>query len=89
MHRWLPALLSRRGFLGAGVIATAGAAATARGTLGQTSASHGEAAGGGSAPVTPHHGVSHGAMITVGEVDSARNGFDPTAMLTDWYTGEV
>ena len=28
-------------------------------------------------------------MVTVGEVDSARNGFDPTAMLTDWDTGSV
>ena len=26
-------------------------------------------------------------MITVGEVDNERNGFDPTAMLTDWDTG--
>ena len=32
---------------------------------------------------------AHGAMITVGEVDDARNGFDPTAMLTDWDTGTV
>ena len=37
---------------------------------------------------TPHLGA-HGAMITVGEVDSARNGFDPTAMLTDWDVGTV
>lgn len=28
-------------------------------------------------------------MITVGSVDNTRNGFDPTAMLTDWYTGTV
>jgi FtsP/CotA-like multicopper oxidase with cupredoxin domain len=26
-------------------------------------------------------------MITVGDVDSARNGFDPDRMLTDWDTG--
>ena len=32
---------------------------------------------------------SHGNMVTVGEVDSARNGFDPNAMLTDWDTGTV
>jgi FtsP/CotA-like multicopper oxidase with cupredoxin domain len=37
---------------------------------------------------TPHLGA-HGAMITVGEVDAARNGFDPTAMLTDWDVGTV
>lgn len=28
-------------------------------------------------------------MMTVGEVDNERNGFDPTAMLTDWETGTV
>jgi FtsP/CotA-like multicopper oxidase with cupredoxin domain len=28
-------------------------------------------------------------MITVGDVDSARNGFDPAALLTDWDTGKV
>lgn len=44
---------------------------------------------GGSTPTTPHHSASHGAMITVGDVDYARNGFDPTAILTDWYIGEV
>jgi FtsP/CotA-like multicopper oxidase with cupredoxin domain len=31
----------------------------------------------------------HGGMTTVGDVDSKRNGFDPTAMLTDWETGTV
>lgn len=35
----------------------------------------------------PDHHAAHGAMMTVGEVDSAKNGFDPTAMLTDWDTG--
>ena len=33
--------------------------------------------------------MGHGAMMTVGEVDSAVNGFDPTEMLTDWDTGTV
>jgi manganese oxidase len=28
-------------------------------------------------------------MISVGDVDMARNGFDPSAMLTDWETGAV
>src|SRR3546814_14984135 len=28
-------------------------------------------------------------MITVGEVDHARNGFDPHSILTDWDTGVV
>ncbi len=45
----------------------------------------------GDHPGGPHltdHGV-HGGMISVGDVDSARNGFDPAAMLTDWETGSV
>ena len=28
-------------------------------------------------------------MITVGDVDGARNGFDPASMLTEWETGTV
>lgn len=28
-------------------------------------------------------------MITVGDVDSARNGFDPHEILTDWDTGDA
>lgn len=31
----------------------------------------------------------HDGMMTVGEVDAARNGFDPHAVLTDWDTGEL
>lgn len=31
----------------------------------------------------------HGDLGVVGEVDHARNGFDPTAMLTDWDFGTV
>lgn len=95
MARWLPSLLSRRGFLGAGLAATAGAAVTARETLGQQPMPAGHGGHGGSpGPGTPtraapNHAVSHGAMITVGDVDNARNGFDPTAMLTDWYAGAV
>ena len=34
------------------------------------------------------HG-GHDGMITRGEVDHARNGFDPTAMLTDWDGGKI
>lgn len=34
------------------------------------------------------HAHDHGAMMTVGEVDAARNGFDPTDLLTDWDGGE-
>jgi FtsP/CotA-like multicopper oxidase with cupredoxin domain len=37
----------------------------------------------------PHNRASHGGMMTVGEVDHARNGFDPHNILTDWDTGTV
>ena len=35
------------------------------------------------------HGSSHGAMMTVGDVDETRNGFDTSKMLTEWETGTV
>lgn len=94
MRRWLPFDLSRRGFLGAGLLAAGGAAISARSAIGQTGSAHDHTthapvAGNGAAAAAHDHRGAHGAMITVGEVDSARNGFDPTAMLTDWYTGEV
>ncbi|MDX2271058.1 MAG: multicopper oxidase domain-containing protein [Cyanobacteriota bacterium] len=31
----------------------------------------------------------HGGLTSVGEVDHARNGFDPYALLTDWDPGQV
>ncbi len=93
MRRWLPFDLSRRGFLGAGLLAAGGAAITAKNAVGQTGHE------GHVMPAAPaskatqgaahDHMNAHGAMITVGEVDDAQNGFDPTAMLTDWETGEV
>lgn len=33
------------------------------------------------------HVEAHGGMTTVGTVDHARNGFDPSVILTDWDTG--
>ncbi len=35
----------------------------------------------------PEHNAAHGAMITVGDVDDAGNGFDPATLLTEWDTG--
>ena len=35
------------------------------------------------------HRPEHGGMITVGEVDHARNGFDPHELLTGWERGVV
>ena len=88
MLKWAQTNLSRRRLLG-GSIATIGASAictssasaqgrcTSRRRLAQPDA------------VVPEHMKAHGAMMTVGNVDNVRNGFDPTAMLTDWYAGIV
>ena len=42
------------------------------------------------ASATDHNAMKHdNGMMTVGDVDHERNGFDPTALLTDWDTGEA
>jgi manganese oxidase len=75
--------ISRRNLLGSGFLGsilglTASEASTALAATDKNGL-HGK-----SAPVGEH---SMGAMMTVGEVDNARNGFDPHAMLTDWERG--
>jgi len=40
------------------------------------------------APVQSH-AHAHGDQVTVGDVDNAANGFDPTPILTDWEVGTV
>jgi FtsP/CotA-like multicopper oxidase with cupredoxin domain len=86
MRTWIRERLSRRGMLSGGVIAASGAALAALGTKHLATAQDTRAA-------HDHHGTKpgshqgHGPMITVGDVDSAKNGFDPTAILTDWETG--
>lgn len=94
MPGWLPFDLKRRGFIGAGLLAASAAAFGAKGALGQgeqPSGHQGHQAPGSGTPTydTTNHMNAHGEMITIGDVDPARNGFDPTAMLTDWETGEV
>jgi manganese oxidase len=96
MRRWLPFDLSRRGFLGAGLLAAGGAALSARNAVGQNGSHAGAHSAGAHtdrdvAPASGAHDhmTAHGNMMTVGDVDSARNGFDPIAMLTDWEAGEV
>ena len=90
MRRWLPIDFGRRSFLGGGLLTAAAAVVSGRSASGQPAGhdGHGAASALGDAPPSPHR-QAHGAMITVGDVDDVRNGFDPTAMLTDWYTGEV
>ena len=82
---------SRRAMLIGGLVAAGGAAALARGAMSQTAP---DAMAGHAMPATqtgpyaaPMAGMAHGDMMTVGLVDHARNGFDPSAMLTDWDTG--
>jgi len=88
MRSWLPRGISRRGVLSGGMAAgggslLAGLGAGHRATAQGVHAQHEP----GSLRMSVH--PSHGHMVTVGDVDSARNGFDPNAMLTDWDTGTV
>jgi FtsP/CotA-like multicopper oxidase with cupredoxin domain len=95
MPGWLPNNLNRRGFIGAGLAAAGGAAITAKDAFGQAGyeqAGHApghQAAASPDGAAAPAHQMAHGAMVTVGDVDYARNGFDPSAMLTDWERGTV
>ena len=87
---WLREQLNRRAVLAGGLAAAGTSALGATGALGQTDHSAHSATPAVDAPnAASDHANAHGAMVTVGEVDSARNGFDPTAMLTDWETGSV
>ena len=86
---WLRERLSRRVVLAGGLAAAGGTAICASGAAGQSEhAMHAGAVVSDAKPAPAHLGA-HGAMITVGEVDDARNGFDPSKLLTDWDTGSV
>ena len=89
MRRWLQETLDRRHLLWGGLATASGSllgVATASGQGSHTG--HPPSAPPPGAKVTDYHGT-HGNMITVGDVDGARNGFDPTSLLTDWDTGIV
>ncbi|WOS64690.1 multicopper oxidase domain-containing protein [Sinorhizobium fredii] len=91
MLRWAQAALSRRSLLLGGGAATIGATTIcASKTVAQEG--HGNYGPSATAPMPatmPTQHSAHGAMITVGTVDNDRNGFHPTKILTDWYTGTV
>jgi len=94
MSGWLPFDLKRRGFMGASLLAASAAVIGAKRALGQADqapAHHGHkaAATGVTQYDDSNHMNAHGEMITIGDVDYVRNGFDPTSMLTDWETGVV
>lgn len=79
------ATLSRRGFIKTGLLA--GGLATAVFETGRLADASAEQV----ATPVPHDDDHSGrdGMGIVGEVDHVRNGFDPTAMLTDWDYGRV
>ncbi len=71
--------ISRRGLLGTGLLAAGTGLGPARPAAAQGDDTY------------PTH-ASHdglGANLTVGAVDHERNGFDPSAVLTDWETGTL
>ena len=83
----------RRALLVGGLVAAGGAVALAKAASSQSAPGDGAMAGHdmSAMPVDPYAapmpGMAHGNMMTVGRVDHARNGFDPTPMLTEWETG--
>ena len=94
MRIWLRDVLSRRGLLRGGLATAGGSILGAIAASSQTphgghgpQGAAGDAKPGGEGAHNSHG--AHGGMITVGEVDNARNGFDPTSLLTDWETGTV
>lgn len=90
MSKWLPFPITRRGFLWGGFSAAGGSIVLAgKSSLAQTDhLDHGPAFAGDMVRRSEHN-VAHGAMITIGEVDDAGNGFDPVTLLTEWDTGTV
>jgi len=84
MQSWLESAITRRLLLGSGALI--GGSSAARLALGQAPKSP--------AVSSTHLGLAaghdtHNGMITVGEVDSVRNGFDPHEILTAWETGAL
>ena len=83
----------RRALLVGGLVAAGGAVALAKRVSSQALPAEGAMGGHDMAAMqtdpyaAPMAGMAHGDMMTVGRVDHARNGFDPTPMLTDWETG--
>jgi manganese oxidase len=82
---------SRRALLVGGLVAAGGAAIAAGSARSQSAADSMAGHDMSTMPADPYaapmQGMAHGNMTTVGKVDHNRNGFDPTAMLTDWERG--
>src|SRR3546814_12248569 len=86
MLSWFERMVTRRLLLGAAAVG--GSVPLVRLAVGQGTAAH-HAQHSAEPAMQPAEHARHGGMVTVGEVDYARNGFDPHAMLTDWDRGTV
>ena len=91
MRDWILKRLSRRSLLTAGALAATGAGVTGLIPSQPVVASHGAGHGGESTQAAASsNGSPHDhANMSVGDVDSGKNGFDPSKLLTDWDTGTV
>lgn len=85
MKRYIQKVVARRDLLkGGATLATGTIAGWLGGARKTLAASHSED------QPTPHKmQFDHSGMITVGDVDSGFNGFDPSDLLTDWDSGVV
>lgn len=84
---WFRNRIDRRSMLTGSLTAAGGTAIVARGAFGQHSLH--DMPGSAGAGQTHPSMIAHGAMVTVGDVDNAANGFDPSLILTDWERGTV
>ena len=82
MNGWWKSSVSRRLLLSGGALLGGSQIARALAPAGNAELPHRRMP-----PQSPHD--QHDGMITPGDVDSARNGFDPHHILTDWDTGKL
>jgi FtsP/CotA-like multicopper oxidase with cupredoxin domain len=91
MRDWIRNSLSRRNLLSASALAAAGAGLA---TLTRTQPVAAQSGHGGhgthaAASASDRKSHGHGNMISGGDIDNDKNGFDPSSMLTDWDTGTL
>ena len=91
MRDWIRKSLSRRSLISASALAAAGAGIVGLSRTQPLAAQHANHGGhaGHSAASNSNGFPRHHLNTPVGDVDAAKNGFDPTKMLTDWDTGKV
>jgi len=91
MRDWIRKSLSRRNLLSASALAaaSAGLAALTRTQPVAAQSGHTDHGTQAAASASDPKSHAHGHMISGGDVDNAKNGFDPSRMLTDWETGTL